>query len=272
MSDYPTSQQTRVTVTSTTVTATRPQLDFNYVKTLPGILRIVEIALSIIVFICSVSGCSWHSHAGFGAFVGFVGFILVTALLVLSVMHVFDSYPQIPWILFELIFYAIWTFFFLVAGSCLAALASYSTVLNGILYYNYCRGAAGAGSFFAFAAMLVFGIDTFFKFREWRSRITLARGGVGGGPSAWKVYFIFGTKNEKKNISKPKCVNNLETGTEQFLQFFIIIKKPFLFFCLYFFLRKVSLFRFWIFNSSSAFFVFVTFVYASAKYLDRTKI
>lgn len=43
MADYPSQQNTRVTVTSTTVTASRPSLDFDYIKTLPGILRIVEI-------------------------------------------------------------------------------------------------------------------------------------------------------------------------------------------------------------------------------------
>lgn len=43
MADYTQSSATRTTVTTVTVSATRPQLDLDYVKTLPGILKVVEI-------------------------------------------------------------------------------------------------------------------------------------------------------------------------------------------------------------------------------------
>jgi hypothetical protein len=101
--------------------------------------------------------------------------------------HVYDVVlPNVPWLLIEFIFYAIWTFFLVIAGIVLAALAGrYSQFAS----YSYNSGylktgvsSAGAGSFFAFAAAIAFGIQTFFLFRDWRARSASTRTNIQGHP------------------------------------------------------------------------------------------
>jgi len=181
MSDFPQAHTTHTTTTTTTtVTGGRVHLDVSYIKTVPGILRIVEIVLCLILFICSVSACSvlWHfGNCGWGGFVGFLGFFLVLAWLFFYLFHVHDAAPNVPWLLIELIFYAIWTFFLLVAGIALAVLAS---DWGNDYWGSKIRSGAGAGSFFAFAAAIVFGFHTFLVFRDWRNRSP--RGPIQGHP------------------------------------------------------------------------------------------
>jgi len=184
MSDFPQAHTTHTTTTTTTtnVTSGSPHLDVSYIKTIPGILRIVEIVLCIILFICSVSTCSVWSfgECGWAAFVGFMGFILVIGWLLFYLFHVHELAPNVPWLLVELIFYAIWTFFLLVAGIALAVLASKWSGAGSV--WAKVSSGGGAGSFFAFAAAIVFGFQTFLIFRDWRSRTASMRGPIAGHP------------------------------------------------------------------------------------------
>jgi len=184
MSDFPQAHTTHTTTTTTTtVTGGRVHLDVSYIKTVPGILRMVEIVLCIILFICSVSACSAgysFGECGWGAFVGFMGFILVIAWLLFYLFHIHEMAANVPWLLIELIFYTIWTFFLLVAGIALAVLSS--RFANGYGSASKVSSGAGAASFFAFAAAVVFGFQTFLIFRDWRSRSVAARGPIQGHP------------------------------------------------------------------------------------------
>jgi len=190
MADFPQSHTTHTTTTTTTVTAGRVHLDVSYIKTLPGILRIVELVLCIIVFICAVSACSWANWYGNGGacgwagFVGFVGFLLVTTWLLFYLFHVHDVSANVPWLLIELIIYAVWTLFFFIAGIASAVAAS---EVQNVTYYNTyyarVRDGSAAGSFFAFAAAGVFGFQTFLLFRDWQRNRTPSRASnIGGHP------------------------------------------------------------------------------------------
>jgi len=184
MSDFPQAHTTHTTTTTTTtVTGGRVHLDVSYIKTIPGILRIVEIVLCIILFICAVSACSagWSlGECGWGSFVGFMGFILVIAWLLFNLFHIHEMAANVPWLLIELIFYAIWTFFLLVAGIALAVLSARWSNVYG--WGAKVSSGAGAASFFAFAAAVVFGFHTFLIFRDWRSHSVAARGPIQGHP------------------------------------------------------------------------------------------
>jgi len=190
MSDFP-QAPTTTTTTTTTVTGGRLHLDISYIKTIPGILRIVEIILCIILFICAVTAnTTWGGSfgaSGWGAFVGFVGFLLVIAWLVFYLFHVHEAAANVPWLLIEMICYAIWTFFLIIAGIALAVLSgSYAGLYcnNLILrcWWNQVHSAAGAASFFAFAAAVVFGFQTFLIFRDWRNRTASLRSPIQGHP------------------------------------------------------------------------------------------
>uniref|UniRef100_A0A915KY86 MARVEL domain-containing protein n=1 Tax=Romanomermis culicivorax TaxID=13658 RepID=A0A915KY86_ROMCU len=160
---FPTSHRTTTTRTTTIV---RPTVYLDEIKTPIGIIKIAEIVLSLITFICAASSnCSWFSNVGWGSFVSLTGFFIACTFFVFLILHMRQRIPSgIPMLLIELIIHAIWTFFFMVAGATLAATSSD--------YYN-CRGSTGAGSFFAFVTMIVFGIDTFLIFREWKSQKAL---------------------------------------------------------------------------------------------------
>jgi len=190
MSDFPQAHTTTTTTTQHTATITtgRIQLDVAYIKTIPGILRIVEIVLCIILFICAVSACSgWYiygrGNCGFASFVAFMGFIFVIGWLLFYLFHVHDSAPNVPWLLIELIFYAVWTFFLVISGIVLAVL---SADTYGLIYYQYAgttHASAGAGAFFAFAAAIAFGFQTFLLFQAWRAhRIANPRQPMAGHP------------------------------------------------------------------------------------------
>jgi len=184
MADFPQSHTTHTTTTTTTTSGGRVHLDISYIKTIPGILRIVELVLCIIVFICAVSACSGFyggsGACGWAGFVGFVGFLLVTAWLLFHLFHVYDAAPNVPWLLIEMIVYAAWTLFFLIAGiACAVAAADVSSVAYQHVFLSRYRDGNGAASFFSFVAAIVFGAQTFFLFRDWNSNRTSASRPVG---------------------------------------------------------------------------------------------
>jgi hypothetical protein len=117
--------------------------DFGYVKTLPGILKIIEVVLSIITFALSMSEPWGYLGGGWVNFVAINGFIFP---FIWGLLHMFGVVPQILMNYFiELIYYALWTLFYFIAGIVAAVQGSIPVV--------------GAASFFSFSCMIVFGID-----------------------------------------------------------------------------------------------------------------
>jgi hypothetical protein len=127
-----------------------------YIKTVPGILKIVEMVLCLITFACSLGGY-WSPWGG--GWVEFVAMSCFITTLLWFILHlVFTSLPGLlvnrPW---EFVVYCIMGVLFLISGIVAAARAPYHL------------GAVGATAFFALAATLVYGVDIYFQFRGWRS-------------------------------------------------------------------------------------------------------
>jgi len=149
--------------TRTTVTETHVQTDLrwdpNYVKTIPGILKLSAIILNLIGFICVMSAASYYRESATGEWFTFVcmtGFWVTSALLLMYLFHVIEKFHVIPWLMIEFGFCALWAFFYMTAAAAAAAKGSISSGL-------------AAASFFGFVSMLVYGYDTYLKFQGWRA-------------------------------------------------------------------------------------------------------
>lgn len=152
-----------------------------YLKSIPGILGIVQVVLNAIVFMCSIcSGWCFRGQSFFvwAELVSSIGFwVSLTLFLLQFLVRSRELMIQrIPvWKFIEAGLVALWCFFFftvfldcaiqstknLACGS-IGALGIYTSGL----YYDH--GAIGATAFFAFAAIVAYAGDLYFRFREWK--------------------------------------------------------------------------------------------------------
>jgi hypothetical protein len=133
------------------------RFSIDYLKTVNGILKIVEIVLSIIAFACAtnVSGY-WWTHQGqvyYGTGYGWVSFVAITGFIQAIISLIMHLLFVLNWkwnTIIELIVYGVWTIFFLIAGIVAAACA-------------YGFATAGAAAAFTFFSMAAWAIDTAFQ-------------------------------------------------------------------------------------------------------------
>uniref|UniRef100_A0A915DCB6 MARVEL domain-containing protein n=1 Tax=Ditylenchus dipsaci TaxID=166011 RepID=A0A915DCB6_9BILA len=144
-------------------------LDMDYVRTLPGLLKCLEIAFDFLCFVCVlVGGPAYYAGVGWSTFVSVFGFVITLTLLMLYIFHVVDTMPQVPWIVGEMVYCFAWTIFYFIAGSVLAV-ASVS---------HPHAGGWTVAAFFAFLALITYGLDCYLKFLAWKNN-EKATGGYG---------------------------------------------------------------------------------------------
>ena len=152
-------QHTTTTTVTTSTTTTQPIIRFDpsYTRTLPGILKVAQVILSLLGFICiTVSSQSSSSRGGWFNTVAMGGFWFTGILLVFYLFHIVEKFSKIPWIKIEFIFCSIWTAFYLLAAALAADYAKYVE-------------AFGVAAFFGFCAMVAYGQDAWLKFQAARS-------------------------------------------------------------------------------------------------------
>jgi len=121
----------------------------NYIKSVRGILKIVQMVGSILAFILSMSSTWGFAGSGWVNFASINGFI---QSLIWGAFHLFSAAPPIlANYLVELIIYGILTLFLTVAGIVAACGSSQQPVV-------------GAAAVFCFICMVAFGIDACFQF------------------------------------------------------------------------------------------------------------
>uniref|UniRef100_A0A183BZH0 MARVEL domain-containing protein n=1 Tax=Globodera pallida TaxID=36090 RepID=A0A183BZH0_GLOPA len=95
-----------------------PWLDTSYLRTLPGLLKVIVIVFNLLCFMCLlIGGPAYYAGVGGATFVSVFGFIISLTLLMLYLFHIVDQFAQIPWIVCEMIFCFAWTIFYFIAGS-----------------------------------------------------------------------------------------------------------------------------------------------------------
>ncbi|XP_017880418.1 CKLF-like MARVEL transmembrane domain-containing protein 8 [Ceratina calcarata] len=155
---FPTVHTTTTTVT-TSSTTTHPIIRFDpyYTRTLPGMLKVAQVVLNLLGFICiTVSSQSNSSRGGWFNTVAMIGFWFTGILLVFYLFHIVEKFSKIPWLKIEFIFCVIWTAFYLLAAALAADYARYVE-------------AFGVAAFFGFCAMVAYGYDAWLKFHAARS-------------------------------------------------------------------------------------------------------
>ncbi|KAI8427337.1 hypothetical protein MSG28_001916 [Choristoneura fumiferana] len=148
---FPGQHTTTTTVTSSTTVQTNIRFDPSYIKTVPGILKIVQAGASLLGFICVQVASYRSSRSSFFAWISMMAFWFTGLLLGLYLFHLVEKFYKIPWLKIELVFCGLWTFFYLIASSLVVAWSVIS--------------AFAAAAFFGYAAMLAYLIDAYLKYR-----------------------------------------------------------------------------------------------------------
>lgn len=166
--------------TGPTSAGSSSKTDMDFVRSLKGIFRAVEIILSLIAFICAAvgqSGPGANSAAGWCMFVSMFNFLVLLITYFLWLFWVFSKLNRAPIKFIEFVYFTVWTIFWLIAGIVAAA-------------FGNRHPGMGAAAFFNFAAMILHAVDTYFHFQYWRSSdegpyiCGKTSGGASSGPPA----------------------------------------------------------------------------------------
>lgn len=141
----------------------KPYWDPSYARTFAGILKLVQIGASFLAFLsCVAVGVNIEPKDAFFEFVAVTSLIWTSMLLLLYLFHVIEYLFKTPWYLVEFIHCFLWTVLFLTGSACMTYLA---------VIFNTEGATKGwaAAAFFGYLAMVVYAIDAFCKFQDWRS-------------------------------------------------------------------------------------------------------
>ncbi|KAI5742294.1 hypothetical protein M8J77_005832 [Diaphorina citri] len=141
---------TTVTSTSTSV-QTDIRFDDTYLRTVPGLLKMIQIVLNLIGFILiSMSMYSMYFRANFFNTVAMFGFWFTGILLVLYLFHIIEKLYKIPWLKIEFVYCSILAAFYFIASILCASWATHSTF--------------GVAAIFGFCATGAYAYDAWIKY------------------------------------------------------------------------------------------------------------
>jgi len=147
----------RTYTTTTTTIDTTVRFDPSYVRSLPGTLKVGQLVLNLLGFICvSVARNSRAHNANWFSFVSMGGFWITLILLLLFLFHIIEKLHFIPWLLAETVYCAIWTFIYFTAATAVSSMSNY-------------EGVFIAAAVFGYIAMLVYGFDAYLKYISWKA-------------------------------------------------------------------------------------------------------
>ncbi|XP_004744642.3 CKLF-like MARVEL transmembrane domain-containing protein 4 [Mustela nigripes] len=131
--------------------------DPDYLRGALGCLKVAQVILALIAFICieTIMECSPCEGLYFFEFVSCSAFVVTGVLLILFSLNLHMRIPQINWNLTDLVNTGLSTFFFFIASTVLAAL-------------NHQTGAEIAAVIFGFLATAVYAVNTFLAVQKWR--------------------------------------------------------------------------------------------------------
>ncbi|XP_064467479.1 CKLF-like MARVEL transmembrane domain-containing protein 4 isoform X2 [Ornithodoros turicata] len=144
------------TVTSTTTKTAGFQFDPSYLRTVPGLLKVAQLVISLIGFICSQIAAFSLSTINWYGFVSMTAFWVTLVLLLFYLFHLIERIKFIPWLLAELIYCGVWALLYFTAAVAAAVKGKWEEAL-------------AAAAFFGFVAMALYGADAFFKYKGWKA-------------------------------------------------------------------------------------------------------
>ncbi|CAL1603734.1 unnamed protein product [Knipowitschia caucasica] len=165
------------------------RFNMEYLKSYFGILKVVEVVLSLISFICieTIMQCSPCGAIYFFEFVSCIACVVTSILLFIFCLSLHTKVPQINWNLTDLANTAISTVFFFLCSLVLA-------------FVNHSTGAEIAATFFGFLVTVVYGVNTFLAVRRWR------RGNTSQGGAPTSEYMRARTASRGEMEPRPELV------------------------------------------------------------------
>ncbi|CAG9533375.1 unnamed protein product [Cercopithifilaria johnstoni] len=140
------------------------QLNTAFLATIPGVLKIAEIALSFISFILAICADRNATTAAWTENISFAVTIIISGLLIGYVcfphLTIKDELTREGLIVTELIFYGTSTLLFFIAVWLMVHLSA--------SWLTYGRGSAIIDAIICVALTILFGIETFAKLKAWR--------------------------------------------------------------------------------------------------------
>ncbi|XP_074059238.1 CKLF-like MARVEL transmembrane domain-containing protein 4 [Macrotis lagotis] len=132
----------------------------DYLRRAPGRLKLAQVVLALIAFICieTIMECAPCEGLYFFEFVSCSAFVITGVLLLMFSLNLHTRIPQINWNITDLVNTGLSTFFFFIASIVLAAL-------------NHKAGAEIAAVVFGFLATAVYAANTFLAVQKWRMNI-----------------------------------------------------------------------------------------------------
>ncbi|XP_045761767.1 plasmolipin [Maniola jurtina] len=128
------------------------RFDKGYLKSLPGILKIVALVCNVVGFICIKISWAWLS-AIFYNILYWCGNIITGFLLLMYTFHFVEKYDRLPWLKCEFAYCGV---------MCLAYIGTsiFATTLGESTGY--------AVGFFGLCAIIAYGVDCFLKYKAWK--------------------------------------------------------------------------------------------------------
>ncbi|XP_013147097.1 PREDICTED: proteolipid protein 2-like isoform X2 [Papilio polytes] len=127
------------------------RFDKGYVKTLPGILKIVQLLCNLIGFICLKVSWAWLSSI-FYNILYWVANIITLFLFCMYMFHFVEKYDRLPWMKFE----------FFYCGVVVLTYIVLSIIATTVGENGYAVG------FFGLCAIIAYGYDSYLKYRSWK--------------------------------------------------------------------------------------------------------
>ncbi|XP_035662383.1 plasmolipin-like [Branchiostoma floridae] len=167
---FPSTVDTQTGGQSSTLTSTARvgvSLNIDYIKSIPGILKVVELLFGLIVWACVAS----YVYAGgqhWVMFVAVTSWLFTLLLFIFCLLSLRDTMPVVSgfnWNLIEMVYAAVVTFCYFIA----ACVQAGTTGVGGNTFMargHYSTYAAAAA--FAFLVTIAYGVDLFFAFQSWR--------------------------------------------------------------------------------------------------------
>ncbi|XP_066265581.1 CKLF-like MARVEL transmembrane domain-containing protein 8 [Branchiostoma lanceolatum] len=162
--------------TATTTTAnmpiSAPMVDVEYIKTIPGILKIVELFLGFIAWVC-IASSGYCCGENFVMFVEVTAWLATILLLVVHLLTLHNKAPlsALPWPFIEFCYHAGVTLMYFIAA-CVVAATTGNRATVWAAWYNSTYSAASA---FAFFTTIAYGIDAYLSFACWREEPPINR-------------------------------------------------------------------------------------------------
>ncbi|XP_047041455.1 plasmolipin-like [Helicoverpa zea] len=128
------------------------RFDKGYVQTVPGILKLVQLACNFIGFICIKISWSWVS-AIFYNILYWVGIIITAGLLFMYTFHFVEKFDRWPWYKLEFAYCILMSLTYI--GCSIFA----STIGESVGY---------AVGFFGLCAIIAYGFDAYLKYKAWK--------------------------------------------------------------------------------------------------------